>query len=146
MVDFFGKEGKEGVQQTHGGMENVVECLLHAALLLGCTVAQQTLTVLDEDIAQLVVEELIRDLCRPAELARLERVVNTLNGLVQAVENPAFGDGEGCGLECSGGEVRRELAQHVLAGLVDLVAETTVSSHDLDVKIDITTASSIRFV
>ena len=144
LPELLGDVGHDGVEKAQRHVNGVVEGLLDALLLLGSTVAEDTLAVLDKDVAELIVEELVGDLGGSGELAGLKSLVHALDGNVHAVKDPLLRDRQVGNVKLSlGSKLLRKLAKDVLGGLPDLVAESAVSVHNLDIKVDITTASGV---
>jgi hypothetical protein len=106
--------------------------------------SQQVLGVLDEDVTELGVPVLVRDVGGDRELTGLQSLVDLLGSSVELVQNPALRKRlvASLGNGGQGFEVVTELAENEFGSLVDLVTETTVTVDDLNIKSDVTTCKT----
>lgn len=125
-----------------GSLESSVQRLNSRVTLLVGTITDDGLGVLDIHIAQLVVPVAVDNQSRLGELTILNGNVDVLGSAIHLVKNPSLRQSLAPDdAELSGNKVLGQTSQDVLGRLEDLVTELAVTVNDLDVQVDISTAS-----
>jgi len=80
-----------------------------------------------DDVTELIIKELVENLGAPRELAAREGMMDVPSGGVQTMKDPLLTEMNG-----SRGfvrfEIRRQISQHILGSLPNLIAKSTISN------------------
>mmetsp|Transcript_21936 Transcript_21936/g.43110 ORF Transcript_21936/g.43110 Transcript_21936/m.43110 type:complete len:822 (-) Transcript_21936:905-3370(-) len=153
LPELFGNEGHERVHETHGHIESppehiarklaCLDLLLGSALLLRS--AHHRLECLHINVTQVVIEEAVHHIGHLSEIKGSHALVGLCTGVAQGTQDPAVAERQrqltpgGTGKEVSLRlEVVAEVHHAELGCLPDLVAETTVSSNQVNVEVEVT--------
>ena len=122
-----------------------VERLLGTLDLLLVAALKDSLRVLDVGIAEEFVEVLVRNLSGEGELSLLKVLVDLLGAGRELVEDPSLWERllTALGDVRAGSEIATKSAKDILCRLVDLVAETAVSSNGGHVERDVSTTGCV---